>query len=204
MFFEKYKLPNIRKKSINHLSSSEFTMKPTITVTASPDQSANQNDLPTTLWKNNNNNQKKKTKKVEEESNSSYLSPDPNKSSTTSNEVDPFHHRLSIGLCGILKIFLLSLTLAPLRLMCIIILLAFGSLVAKIGLLGVSDADSQKRPFGGWRRILQIVVMKIARAMFFCMGFHKIVISGKQVRFSFNYRSNKTKIVFSYGTHEHK
>ncbi len=108
--------------------------------------------------------------------NISYLTPH---FLTKGNQIDPFRHRLNLGFFGYIRVFIMSLTLAPIRFMCVIFLLSFAAFVSRIGLMCAGDPDA--RPFRGCRKSLQKFVLKIARAVFFCMGFHHVSIIGTQV-----------------------
>ena len=92
--------------------------------------------------------------------------------------VDPFSHKLSPTCLQVTKIVLLSITIAPLRLFCIFVLLSLCWIIAKIGLLCTSK-EQTKKPFTGWRHRLQVLLRKLFRAVFFCMGFHNIKITGE-------------------------
>ena len=94
--------------------------------------------------------------------------------------IDPFSHKLSPGILDLIKIIIASFTLAPLRLYCIFNLLCLTWFVAKIGLLCTNNKKTNEKPFSGWRRVLQIFIRKVFRAVFFCMGFHSIKISGEK------------------------
>ena len=96
-------------------------------------------------------------------------------------DIDPFSHQISPGFIDVLKIVVMSLTLAPLRLFCILILLVWGWCLAKLGLCGLSEEDYSKSPFVGWRGKLQSHEKKILRLVFYCMGFHKINVIGRKV-----------------------
>ena len=91
--------------------------------------------------------------------------------------IDPFSHKLSPGILDLIKIIIASFTLAPLRLYCIFNLLSLTWFVSKVGLL-CTNAKTKEKPFSGWRRVLQVCIRKVFRAVFFCMGFHTIKISG--------------------------
>ena len=94
--------------------------------------------------------------------------------------IDPFSHKLSPGILDLIKIIIASFTLAPLRLYCIFNLLCLTWFVAKIGLLCTNVRQTNEKPFSGWRKVLQVFIRKVFRAVFFCMGFHSIKISGEK------------------------
>lgn len=96
--------------------------------------------------------------------------------------VDPFSHQLRAGFVDWIKIIVMSLTIAPLRLFIIFPLLFFNWILAQCCLIGKSEEDINSQPFTSWRQTLQRVILKIFRTVFFCMGFHKINVIGHQVR----------------------
>jgi hypothetical protein len=76
----------------------------------------------------------------------------------------------------------MSLTVAPIRGLCLMVMFVLASILSFIGMIGVTESDLETRPLVGWRRHLQGFVMRICRAGFFCMGVHKINVIGKLVR----------------------
>ncbi len=60
-------------------------------------------------------------------------------------------------------------------------MLICGWLTACIGLIGLRDSRLNEGPLTGWRRTLQNMIYAFGRAMFFCMGIHKVTVKGKQV-----------------------
>ena len=81
----------------------------------------------------------------------------------------------------VIKVSILSLTLAPLRLICILLIVIFTWIVSKITLMGITFEESTSTPFTGWRKNLQWLVHKTMRAIAFCMGIHRIKVKGEQV-----------------------
>ena len=76
----------------------------------------------------------------------------------------------------------MSLTIAPIRLVCVILLLGLAGFLSWIGVVGVSETDLTTKPLVGWRGKLQKFVLKIVRSIFFCMGIHRIEVIGKKVK----------------------
>jgi len=104
---------------------------------------------------------------------------------TRSDSIDPFTHDLNPGFKNVIQIIFMSITLAPLRLMCIVFLLFTGWCFAKIGLCGTGggsyeEESNNQLPFKSWRKCIQRLLLKILRLTFFCMGFHKINVIGHQ------------------------
>ena len=97
------------------------------------------------------------------------------------SEIDPFTNKLSWSVSDVIKVSILSLTLAPLRLICILLIVIFTWIVSKITLMGITFEESTSTPFTGWRKNLQWLVHKTMRAIAFCMGIHRIKVKGEQV-----------------------
>ena len=76
----------------------------------------------------------------------------------------------------------MSLTLAPLRLLVILVLLSFSWLCSQIGRFGISAKECEENPFVSWRQKVQKLLLKTFRLIFFFMGFHKINVIGHQVK----------------------
>ena len=76
----------------------------------------------------------------------------------------------------------MSLTIAPIRLVCVILLLGLAGFLSWIGVVGVSEKDLTTKPLVGWRGKLQKFILKVVRGVFFCMGIHRIEVTGKKVK----------------------
>ena len=57
----------------------------------------------------------------------------------------------------------------------------FTWIVSKIALMGITFEESTSTPFTGWRGNLQWFIHKTLRAVAFCMGIHRIKVTGEQV-----------------------
>ena len=76
----------------------------------------------------------------------------------------------------------MSVTIAPIRVSCCVILLLLMWLFARIGLLGINDETLKTVPHTGWRKSIQNMLYGIGKAVVFCVGFHNVKIIGEQVR----------------------
>ena len=98
---------------------------------------------------------------------------------------------MDLTICQVIQIILFSLTLAPLRSLCIIIILILGWILARVGLLGKNDEELMSRPLTGWRKKLQNLLYVLGRAICFCMGIHRVKYVGEQV-------SNKNDKIYHF------
>jgi uncharacterized membrane protein YuzA (DUF378 family) len=76
----------------------------------------------------------------------------------------------------------MSLTVAPVRMLALLLLIALAGTLSWIGLVGISELDLVTQPLTGWRRRLQKFVYRLGRWGFFCIGIHKLTITGERVR----------------------
>jgi len=84
---------------------------------------------------------------------------------------NPFVHSLKSSPLQNLKMWVLGVTLLPLRLFICLICLLLCTFLAFLGLRGLSSKEVDAKPFTGWRLFLRNVVCYILRFMFFCCGF---------------------------------
>ena len=82
------------------------------------------------------------------------------------------------------QMVLMSLTLAPIRIVCLFVLIGLAGILSWIGLIGISDSELSTKPFTGWRRRLQKLLYKVGRWGFFCIGVHRLKVIGERVRYS--------------------
>lgn len=92
------------------------------------------------------------------------------------------------------QMVLMSVTIAPIRFFCLFFLLGIAGVLSWIGLLGISETDLVTKPLGGWRRRLQRFIYKMGRWGFFCIGIHKLKITGEKV----NCISNTYKHIYIF------
>ncbi|XP_050397956.1 lysophosphatidylcholine acyltransferase 2 isoform X1 [Patella vulgata] len=93
---------------------------------------------------------------------------------------NPFVHRLNWTVYDYIKVALMSITIAPIRLILVGICLLAAWPLAAIAVGFRSEADRNK-PLAGWRNFLRPFVVFFCRAMFFMGGFHWITVRGKRV-----------------------
>ncbi|KAK7115276.1 hypothetical protein V1264_001176 [Littorina saxatilis] len=93
---------------------------------------------------------------------------------------NPFVHRLELGTLDILKIAIMSVTIAPLRLLMVVLLLLLVWPLAAIGVACRSPEEADK-PFTGWRCCLQPLIVFLCRGVFFMGGFSWITVRGVRV-----------------------
>ncbi|XP_027038685.1 lysophosphatidylcholine acyltransferase 2-like [Pocillopora damicornis] len=91
---------------------------------------------------------------------------------------NPFSFKLKLTLCDKLKVAILSVTLFPVRLLCLFFLLIVASVIGKLTTLCMKK-EEEPEPLSGYRRIMRKPLRGIARAMLFCMGFHWVKVKGK-------------------------
>ena len=96
------------------------------------------------------------------------------------SNVDPFYHKTTFNTCQLIKMCVMSLTIAPIRFVSIFLLTALANLVSWIGMIGLSEIELATKPLLGWRQMLQTLVIFILRSCFFCMGIHWIKIVGQK------------------------
>ncbi|KAL5020848.1 hypothetical protein ScPMuIL_000003 [Solemya velum] len=93
---------------------------------------------------------------------------------------NPFVHRLHLGPLEILQVVVMSLTLAPLRLLMSGMCLVVAWLVAAIALSGRTE-EEKKKPLAGWRKGCESVLIFLGRTIYFLLGFHTFSVKGRQV-----------------------
>ena len=104
---------------------------------------------------------------------------------------------MNVSKCQMLQIVLMSVTIAPIRVLCCIILLLLMWLLARIGLLCINDETLKTVPHSGWRKSLQQMLYGIGKAVVFCCGFHNVSIVGEKVRIIINIGFHSHNIKFN-------
>lgn len=94
---------------------------------------------------------------------------------------NPFVHRLNLGTVDVIKIGLMSFTIAPIRVFIAGILLILAWSLAAVSLLFQNKEERQK-PLIGWRNVLRPLIVILCRAVFFAGGFHWISVKGTRAR----------------------
>lgn len=93
---------------------------------------------------------------------------------------NPFQHDLNLNAWDYIRIGLMSITIAPIRLLLTLILMLPTWFLCYVALLGLGD-EAAKKSLTGWRRALKGPVLVVARMQMFCMGFHSVKVRGRQV-----------------------
>ncbi|XP_068189007.1 lysophosphatidylcholine acyltransferase 1-like isoform X2 [Antennarius striatus] len=91
---------------------------------------------------------------------------------------NPFVHELKLTMCEMLAIGLMSVTVFPVRLLLVSFLMLLAWPFAFAASLGRSEFDIE--PQSWWRRLIDICLRGIMRAMWFCGGFHWIKVKGER------------------------
>ncbi|XP_052822312.1 lysophosphatidylcholine acyltransferase 1 isoform X2 [Octopus bimaculoides] len=94
---------------------------------------------------------------------------------------NPFVHRLNLGPVDVIKIGVMSFTIAPIRILIAGILLLLAWSLASLSLLFQTEIERQK-PLIGWRNVLRPLIVFLCRAVFFTGGFHWISVKGSRAR----------------------
>ncbi|PVD21270.1 hypothetical protein C0Q70_19441 [Pomacea canaliculata] len=93
--------------------------------------------------------------------------------------LNPFVHRLHLSILDIIQIAIMSVTIAPLRLLMVGLLLLAVWPLAAIAIAFRSPEDRSK-PLSGWRRMMTPLIVLLCRGVFFMGGFHWITVRGKR------------------------
>ncbi|XP_059143736.1 lysophosphatidylcholine acyltransferase 2-like [Physella acuta] len=93
---------------------------------------------------------------------------------------NPFVHELKLSLLDKIQVAVMSVTIAPIRLLLVIILLLLAWPVAALAVAFRSEEDKLK-PITGWRLLLRPVVLFLCRGVFFVGGLYWVKTKGKQV-----------------------
>ncbi|XP_067905578.1 lysophosphatidylcholine acyltransferase 2 isoform X2 [Heterodontus francisci] len=94
--------------------------------------------------------------------------------------LNPFIYHIELSVADKLKIVLASVTLVPLRLLCIFFIALVAWPCAFLGRMCCPICANQE-PIPNWkRRVSRVVLKSLGRAFYFCMGFMKIKVKGKK------------------------
>ncbi|XP_061163187.1 lysophosphatidylcholine acyltransferase 2-like isoform X1 [Saccostrea echinata] len=91
---------------------------------------------------------------------------------------NPFVHNLQFTTLDIVRIVIMSVTIAPVRLVSLALLFGLAWLLAKISLACRTPEEKQK-PLEGWRKFLMRPMIMVGRAGIFCSSFHNVKIKGQ-------------------------
>ncbi|XP_052232850.1 lysophosphatidylcholine acyltransferase 2-like isoform X1 [Dreissena polymorpha] len=94
--------------------------------------------------------------------------------------LNPFVHKLHLGYLDMIKIGVMSVTVAPLRLFMVGLCLVLAWPLAALCVLGRTPEEA-KQPLSGWRNtLLRPVIVFLSRCVFFAGGFHHVKVKGKR------------------------
>ncbi|XP_048253840.1 lysophosphatidylcholine acyltransferase 2-like isoform X2 [Haliotis rufescens] len=92
---------------------------------------------------------------------------------------NPFVHRLHFGILDKIQIVIMSVTVAPLRLlmsgMCLVLAWPLAALS-----LAFRTEEEKRKPLTGWRNVLRPLIVVLCRGVFFMGGFHWIRVRGQR------------------------
>ncbi|XP_041375840.1 lysophosphatidylcholine acyltransferase 2-like isoform X1 [Gigantopelta aegis] len=91
---------------------------------------------------------------------------------------NPFSHRLNLSIVDKIKIAIMSVTIAPIRMILAGLCLLLAWPLAAISVAFLSKEDKQK-PLSGWRKSLTRGLLFMGRCLRFLCGFHKVRIIGQ-------------------------
>ncbi|XP_041454357.1 lysophosphatidylcholine acyltransferase 2-like [Lytechinus variegatus] len=92
---------------------------------------------------------------------------------------NPFVHVLKMNVWDYVRIAIMSITIAPIRLLAFIILLLPAWVVCAIAVAGMTR-EERDQPLTGWRKALRAPILAIARCQMFCLGFHSVKVTGQR------------------------
>ncbi|XP_071813429.1 lysophosphatidylcholine acyltransferase 2-like isoform X1 [Apostichopus japonicus] len=95
---------------------------------------------------------------------------------------NPFSHRLHLNVFDKIRIVVMSLTIAPIRLLLVMLLLFPSWIIVMVALAGKNPLD--QIPISGWRRSLKHILTLLGRLQFFILGFHYVTIKGQRATFA--------------------
>uniref|UniRef100_A0A1B0AIX0 Phospholipid/glycerol acyltransferase domain-containing protein n=1 Tax=Glossina pallidipes TaxID=7398 RepID=A0A1B0AIX0_GLOPL len=96
------------------------------------------------------------------------------------DHINPFTHRLRINSrLAMIKIYILTVVLLPLRLIGCFLSLCCAWVFAKIGMIGLSEGQLNAKPLFGWRKRVQKISAFFMRMLYACGSFHYIRYKGK-------------------------
>lgn len=93
---------------------------------------------------------------------------------------NPFVHVLKMNAWDYIRIGIMSVTVAPLRVLAFTLLLVPVWVLCAVALAGIKK-EEKENPLTGWRKALRGPILLLGRIQVFCMGFHQVKIKGQQV-----------------------
>ncbi|BFZ13456.1 hypothetical protein BsWGS_16495 [Bradybaena similaris] len=98
---------------------------------------------------------------------------------SVSDAPNPFVHELKLNFLDKLQVAIMSVTVAPIRLILVVLFLLMVWPLAALAVAFRSEEDKLK-PVTGWRLLLRPVVLFLCRTVFFAGGFYWVTMKGKQ------------------------
>ncbi|CAG5126925.1 unnamed protein product, partial [Candidula unifasciata] len=98
---------------------------------------------------------------------------------SVSDAPNPFVHELKLTFLDKLQVAVMSVTVAPIRLIFVVLFLLMVWPIVALAVAFRSEEDRLK-PVSGWRLLLRPVVLFLCRAVFFAGGFYWVTVKGKQ------------------------
>lgn len=92
---------------------------------------------------------------------------------------NPFVHKLHLSYLDLLQVAIMSVTVAPIRLLLAGLCLLLAWPLAALAVAFRSEKDRQQ-PLSGWRKLIDAPCMCLGRIMVFCMGFQNVKVKGKR------------------------
>uniref|UniRef100_A0A8C2V8S7 Lysophosphatidylcholine acyltransferase 1 n=2 Tax=Chinchilla lanigera TaxID=34839 RepID=A0A8C2V8S7_CHILA len=92
---------------------------------------------------------------------------------------NPFVHELRLGALQKLQVAFMTLTLFPIRLLLAAFMMLLAWPLALVASLGPAEKEPEQPP-ALWRRLVDILLKAIMRAMWFAGGFHHVAVKGRQ------------------------
>ncbi|XP_057565097.1 lysophosphatidylcholine acyltransferase 1 isoform X1 [Hippopotamus amphibius kiboko] len=92
---------------------------------------------------------------------------------------NPFVHELRLSALQKAQVAVLTLTLFPARLLVAAAMMLLAWPLALVASLGSAEREPEQ-PLALWRRVVDVLLKAIMRAMWFAGGFHRVVVKGRR------------------------
>ncbi|XP_060047108.1 lysophosphatidylcholine acyltransferase 1 [Erinaceus europaeus] len=92
---------------------------------------------------------------------------------------NPFVHELRLGALRKAQVTLMTVTIFPVRLLLAVLMMLLAWPLALVASLGPEDQEPEQ-PEAWWRRLVDVLLRALMRAMWFAGGFHRVVVKGHQ------------------------
>ncbi|XP_071959020.1 lysophosphatidylcholine acyltransferase 2-like isoform X2 [Antedon mediterranea] len=94
---------------------------------------------------------------------------------------NPFVHELNLTTTDKIRIALMSVTVAPIRLLLVLVLILVDCLLANIAIAGLTQQQLESEPLKGWRRSLLNFAKYLYRGAFLASGYHWVKVKGQKL-----------------------